>query len=188
MKHKDIEKLIQKSLDFETNAEDEKRLHLHLSDCEECQGFYQELVQTRQALDRLIEFYPRHGFNDRVLRKLGFKRVFAWGKPALVLAGLWLASILAFILSPIPKNLLNRILFSTPALLRLVDNARLIISSMSQMLEPLAKVSINSSFLIFGLIFSIILFYFFGKIINPVRNLGNDIKPSSKGRFFNGVK
>jgi len=184
MKHKEIERLIQKSLDRETSAEEEKSLHLHLSRCPDCQQFYQELVQTGQAMNTLIEFFPQYGFNDRVLKKIGFRRAFAWSKAAAVFAGIWLTSFLFIIFSPLPNEILSRALTSTPALIRLFDKIELVISSLSHTLLPFVKSSLNSSLLIAGLIFSIFLIYFFSKAISPVRKLGKQNKPRPKGRVF----
>ena len=184
MKHKNIEILIQKSLDFETNAQEEKILHAHLSQCDQCQRFYQEMVQTQKALYGLTEFYPEHGFNERLLKKLGFRRIFAWTKTAKVFAGAWLASILLLAFSPLPGKAINQILTSAPALLRIVNTGKVIISSLSHVAMPFAKNSFDIVWPIIGLVSSIIITYFFSKAINPVRKLEANIKSPVKEQDF----
>jgi len=166
MKHKNIERLIQKLLDFETNAEEEKVLHAHLSQCKECHRFYQEMVQTQQALCGLTELYPEPGFNDRVLKKLGFRKTFAWSKAAIIFASTWLASFLFLVFSPLPGKLFNEILTSVPALMRFFDKVELVVSSLSHALMPFAKGSINVAQPVIGLIFSILLIYLLGKTLH----------------------
>ncbi len=165
MKHKKIERLIQKRLDRDTNAEEERSLQHHLSHCGDCQQFYQEMVQTEEALGGLIEIYPRYGFNDRVLNTIGFKRGFAWTKAATALACTWLASFLFLAFSPWPGQLLNHVVTSVPALVRLFEKTELVFSSLSHMLIPLAKNSIDSVHPFIGLIFSILFIYFLGRTL-----------------------
>ncbi len=165
MKHKKIEKLIQKLLDREIRAEEQKSLQHHLSQCEECRQFYQEMVKTEQALQGLIEFYPQPGFNDRILKRLGLRRPVLWKKVAPVLAGAWIASALVVLLSPWPGLLLNRLLTTAPAAVRLFDKGGLVVASLSHMLVPFAKGSSTVVYAIFGLILSILMFYFLGKTL-----------------------
>ncbi|MDO9575691.1 MAG: zf-HC2 domain-containing protein [bacterium] len=164
MRHREIEILIQKSLDHATNREEERILRLHLSGCPACRQFYQELVQTEQALAGLIEFYPRQDFDDRVLRKLGLVTSLVWAKAAMVLIGAWFGSTLFLVFSPLTKGLFNRVLTSIPALVRLLDKAQLVLSSFSHILKPFAK-NLNYSFPIIAFMFAILLVYFFGRTI-----------------------
>ena len=64
------------------------------------------------------------------------------------------------------------------------SGAKIVLSSIVQLLAPLTKVSINFLYPLIGLILSISLFYGFGKIINPVRKFGEDIKHSAKSGNF----
>lgn len=164
MRHREIEILIQKSLDHETNGEEERTLQLHLSHCPACQQLYQELIQTEQALAGLIEFYPRQDFDDRVLRKLGLVRSLVWAKTAMVLVGAWFGSTLFLVFSPLTRGLSNRLLTSIPALVRLLDKAQLVLSSFGHILKPFAK-NLNYSFPIVALVFTFLLLYFFGRTI-----------------------
>ncbi|MGB3341840.1 MAG: hypothetical protein WBB37_10210 [bacterium] len=184
MKHNNIERLIQKSLDFETNVEEERFLHSHLSQCKECHRFYQEMVQTQKALFGLIEYYPQHDFNDRVLKKLGFRKIFAWTKTIKVFAGAWLASILFLAFSPLPGKLINQILTSAPALARIISKGEVIISSLSHVFMPFAKNSFDITWPVIGLLFSVIITYFFSKTLTHVRKIKANIKSPGQGQNF----
>ncbi|MEA3432311.1 MAG: hypothetical protein U9R01_06530 [candidate division WOR-3 bacterium] len=164
MRHKEIEILIQKSLDHETNQKEERTLQLHLSHCLACQQLYQELIQTEQALTELVEFFPQQDFDDRVLRKLGLVRSLVWAKAAMVLIGAWFGSTLFLVFSPLTRGLPNRVLTSIPALLRLLDKAQLVLSSFSHILKPFAK-NLNYSLPIIAFMFAILLVYFFNRTI-----------------------
>lgn len=164
MRHRKIEILIQKSLDHETNGEEERTLQLHLSHCPACRQLYQELVQTEQVLIGLIEFYPRQDFDDRVLRKLGLVRSLVWAKVAMALVCAWFGSALFLVFSPLTGEFFSRVLTSIPALVRLLDKVRLVFSSFSHILIPFTK-NLNYSFPIVALVFTFLLLYFFGRTI-----------------------
>lgn len=164
MRHKEIEILIQKSLDHETNQKEERTLQLHLSHCPVCRQFYQELVQTEQALIGLIEFYPQQDFDDRVLRKLGLVTSLIWAKAAMALIGAWFGSTLFLVFSPLTGEFFSRVLTSIPALVRLLDKAQLVLSSFSHILIPFTK-NLNYSFPIVALVFTFLLLYLFGRTI-----------------------
>jgi hypothetical protein len=181
MKHKNIEILIQKALDREVNAEEKKLLHEHLAGCASCHQLYEELTCNEQV-HGLIEYYPQHGFNDRVLKRLGFRKIFAWAKTAKVFAGAWLASILFLAFSPLPGKLINEILTSAPALSRIITKANLIISSLSHVITPFAKNSFDITWPLIGLVFSVIVIYFFNKNLTPAGRLKANIKSSVKGQ------
>jgi len=165
MKHKKIERLIQRLLDREADADEKRLLQHHLSQCEECRQFYQEMVETEQALGGLIEVYPRHEFNDRILKRLGFRRRILWKRVAPVFAGAWAASLLALILSPWTIRLMSQGITSIPAAVRFIDKIELIVSALSHLVMPFAKGSVAGVYPIIGLIFSILMFYFLGKTL-----------------------
>ncbi len=171
MKHKDIEKLIHKKLDRETTLDEEKHLHEHLNQCPECQTFYQELVQTGQSLGGLTEFFPRHGFNEQVLKIIGVKRARVWKKVVPVLTGAWVGSLLFLILSPLPKNVLGQLLTLTPSLMRLSDKINLIAVSFKQLLAPFIKYPVNLFYPLMILLISIFTFIIFSKIIEKEKKL-----------------
>lgn len=164
-KHKEIERLIQKRLDRETCAEEERILNLHLAECADCQRIYQELSQIEQELAGLIEFFPGYDFNDRLLRKLDVKKSSVWAKAAMVLAGVWLASFLFLAFSPLSKNILNRILFSMPDFMRVFDKTKMILLTITQVLTPLAKNFVNPLAPLAGLILIVAMFYLFSKTV-----------------------
>lgn len=169
MKHKNIEILIQKTLDREITAEETKILHGHLAKCASCQQSYEELTCSEQVHD-LVEYFPLHNFNERVLKTLGFRKIFAWTKTVKVFAGAWLASILFLAFSPLPGKLINQILTSAPALARFINKSEVIISSLSHVLLPFVKNSFDITWPVIGLAFSIIITYFISRIIKPASN------------------
>jgi predicted anti-sigma-YlaC factor YlaD len=165
MKHKEIEKLIQKSLDRETNAEEEKTLHLHLSSCPDCHRFYHELVETGKQLNGLIELFPEPGFNARILKKLGFRKAVWTKKVAIVFSGVWLVSLVFLAISLFSGDLLNKILTFTPSFVRVIDRIQLIISAFNHILVPFAKASMSSLHPAIGLVFGILILYLLGKTL-----------------------
>jgi predicted anti-sigma-YlaC factor YlaD len=184
MKHKDIEKLIQKSLDRETTQEEEHTLRSHLSRCHDCQEQYEAFCMTSQMVGELIELFPHPGFNARLLKKLALKRARQWTKAALVFSAAWIGSLVCVVLSPLPRQFMNWVLTSVPGVVRLVDEIQLIVSSLSHTLLPVLKISLNVSFPVIGVILSILLFYFFGKVLSPVKKLGKENNTMSKDRVF----
>jgi anti-sigma factor RsiW len=165
MKHTDIEKLIQKSLDREISQREEQTLRSHLSSCHDCQEEYDTFCLTSQMVGELIELFPGYGFNARVLKKLALKRARAWTKAALVFSAAWLGSLVFMILSPFPQQFMNWVLTSVPGVVRLVDDIHVIVSSLSHTLLPVLKISLNFSFPIVSVLLSILFFYFFGKVL-----------------------
>jgi anti-sigma factor RsiW len=163
IRHEDIERLIQKVLDREATVEEKKVLNLHLSECSDCKIFYQELIQTEQALFGLVEFYPRADFNDRVLSKLGLRKSPVWARAAAVFASGWVASMLFLVFSPWPREIITKTLVSTPAMVRFFDKIQIIITTLSHIVTPFAKGLFNPTLPALGLILSVILFYLFGK-------------------------
>ncbi len=168
MKHKDIEKLIQKSLDREITSQERAILHFHLKQCEDCNRLYQDLTQTGQSLDRLIEFFPQPGFNEQILRKINVKQRPSWAKAATVLAGAWLSMVAFLLLSPLPRQAYSQIMVAVPSLVRILNKFEIIIN-IAESLIAACKVSFDPTFPALGLISSILLFCLFGRIINPVR-------------------
>lgn len=165
MKHKDIERLIQKKLDREIGVDEKRKLDKHLAKCAECALFYQEMMQATKQIRELTEFYPQAGFNARVLAKLGLRRKYAWSKAAYVFAGGWLAAILFFVYSPIPNQVFSHIATSIPALIRLYDKVELVVASFTQVLSPIIKGSFTTLNPLVGLVFSIMFVYFLGKAL-----------------------
>jgi len=165
MKHKEIERLIQKRLDRETNPDEESRLDKHLAQCPHCAGQYQEMTQIGKSVKEITEFYPQAGFNARVIAKLGLKRRFAWTKAAIVFTASWVAALLFFAYSPLPGRVLSHLATSVPAIMRLFDSIALVMSSLNQVLSPVVKSSLSTLNPVVGLVFSILFVYFLGKAL-----------------------
>ena len=165
MKHKEIERLIQKELDREIGLSEKRKLDKHLTQCPECALFHQEMTQASKSIRQITEFYPQADFNARVLAKLGLRRRFAWSKATYVLVGAWLAAILFIVYSPLPSQALSRLAISFPALLRLYDKVELVITSLTQLLSPVIKSSFDTMNPVVGLVFSIMFVYFLGKAL-----------------------
>jgi len=165
MEHKEFERLIQQSLDHETNIAEERILKSHLAGCPRCRNFYEELFQTTQAIGGLIEFFPDHNFNEQVLKKIGLGRSHIWTRAAAVLAGAWLGALLCLIFLPLPKVIFSEFIGSIPAAFRLLDKAGLVLLSFRHTLIPFAKNFFNPLYAVLALIFGIFMLYFFNKII-----------------------
>lgn len=170
MKHKSIEILIQKALDREITEQERRHLNTHLAKCSSCQKLYEELIRSEQVHD-LIEYYPRHNFNERVLKTLGFRKIFAWTRTVKVFAGAWLGSILFLAFSPLPGKLMNQILTSAPALARIINKTEIIISSLCHVILPFIKNSFDPTWPMIGAALSFIVTYLMYKAIKPARKL-----------------
>jgi hypothetical protein len=165
MKHKEIERLIQKRLDREISHAEQSKLDKHLTQCPHCQRFGQQMAQTIKGLNELTEFFPKADFNARILASLGMKRRFAWTKAGIAFAGSWLAAVLFFAYSPIPQQIFSRIVTSIPMIMKLFDQIGLVISSMTQVFSPAVKNSISTFNPVIGLVFSILFIYFLGRAL-----------------------
>ncbi len=165
MKHREIEGLIQKTLDGDMSPRDKGRLDKHLAACPECAEFFREMVHSTAALRKLTEFHPQPGFNDRVISRLGLRRRFAWAKAGIALVGGWLAAALFAAYSPLPAELLGKIATSFPALVRFYDNAAIVVSSLTSLLTPVVKNSIDATGPVIGAVFSVLFVYILGKTL-----------------------
>lgn len=165
MKHKDIERLIQRQLDREISPSEKRILDKHLAQCPECNRFFQEMVETGKSLAALSQFYPQANFNARVLAELGLQRRFAWKKAGIAFAGSWVAALLLFVYSPLPGQALAWLTTSFPAIIRFFSKVELVITSLSQVLAPLFKSSLTSINPVIGLVFSILFIFFLGRAL-----------------------
>ena len=164
MKHKNIEILIQKSLDFEINQDEAHMLQDHIARCPECRMMYETMVDLQHSLGMLVEYYPHVGFNDRILHALGTARRVLWKKAALIFSGAWVASLISLFFLPY-QSLLSKLLTSTPALVRLVDTTRTIITTIGHTLSPLSRIPLQTSSIAIGVLVSITAFYLIGRAI-----------------------
>ena len=165
MKHKNIERLIQKALDREISEKEEATLNAHLTQCEACRQFHAQMVQTELSLTTLIEVFPQHTFNDRVLTKLGLKRAFSWRKVVPVGAAAWVASLLGLAFLPWLQALIRKLATSTPAVVRFFENARIVATSLGELLIPFVRTTFNLQYALFGLIMMILTLFVFSKAI-----------------------
>lgn len=163
-KHRDIEELIQKLLDREITVDENINLQLHISQCSDCQSLYDDMFATEQAVVGLTQLIPNHDFNSRVLKAVGIKKSRVWAKVAAVFCGAWLVTVLALLLSPISGDIFNRILTSSPAVVRFINSVQFIGSTLTRIFAPLAKSQFNPTMCIVGLALSIGMFITFGKI------------------------
>ncbi len=165
MRHDEFKILIQKSLDGETTSEEERNLRLHLNQCPRCNYLYNQLIQTENALGGIIEYYPRQDFEMRVLKRLGFYRVRVWARAAVVVAGMWLASLLSLFFTPIGGRLFTRTLTSVPAAVRFFGNLQFILATISSVFAPLARDPEIYILPIIGVMCVISFIFIFGKTI-----------------------
>jgi len=165
MKHKDIERLIQKRLDRETKPDEKRRLDKHLAQCTHCARQYQEMMLVSKSIKEITEFYPQPGFNARVIAKLALRRRFAWTRAAIIFTGSWVAALLFLAYSPLPGQLFSHIATSVPAMIRFFDRIELVVSSLAQTLTPAFKTSFTTLNPWIGLVFSILFVYFLGKAL-----------------------
>jgi anti-sigma factor RsiW len=165
MKHKAIEKSIQKRLDAELGPEERARLDQHLAQCAECSRFSEGLSQVARMVRHLEDIHPRVDFNSRVLERIGLKRRFAWARVGIGFAAAWAAAILAFALSPLPVQILGKLSTSFPAVVRFFDKAGLILTTFGQTIMPFCKTSVDTSSPFIGLVFGILFIYILGRTL-----------------------
>lgn len=165
MKHKEIERLIQKKLDHEIDSVELSKLEQHLAQCPHCMRFAEQMMQVSRGLNQLNEFFPRPDFNARVIAQLGIKKRFAWARAGMVFAGSWVAAALFFAYSSLPQQIFSHITTSIPSVIRFFEQVELVFSSLTQVLSPAVKASISTLNPIAGLVFSIIFIYFLGKAL-----------------------
>ena len=165
MKHKRIEHLIQKSLDCEINLQEQHILDEHLATCPECQHLYEAMKGLQDGLSMLVEWYPRTGFNARVMHALDAASRAIWKKLSLVIGGVWAVSIGALLLLPV-SDILNKIMTSIPSLIRVVSTIQVTINTIGHVLAPLTKVTINPFIPVLGVCISIGMFIIISKALH----------------------
>jgi predicted anti-sigma-YlaC factor YlaD len=165
MKHKTIEQLIQKSLDCEINHHEKLALDEHLATCPECRRLYETMEGIQDDLSMLTEWYPRVGFNARVMRALGATSRAVWRKTALVFGSIWAASIGALFLLPVNK-ILNTFMTSIPYLVRIANKIQVVITTISRVLAPLSRITIDPLYPVLGIGISIGMFYIIGRTLH----------------------
>jgi len=160
-----VEELIQKCLDREITVDENITLQLHLSQCPDCQALYDELFSVEHSITNLTQLVPNHDFNNRVIQKIGTKRSFTKAKVGIGIGVAWLCSTLVLLLSGIGSDIFNRVLTSTPSIVRFISKVEFIISTLGRTLSPLVKNQFNPVMALVGLGLSIGMFFLFGKFI-----------------------
>ena len=164
-KHREIEELIQKCLDREISVDENINLQLHLSQCSDCQLFYDELMSIENGVIGMDQLVPNNDFNSRVLARVNIKRAASWAKIAVGAGIAWLCSTLILIFSGLGSDIFGRVLTSTPSVVRFVDKAEFIIATLGRTLSPIVRNQFNPITVLVVLGISIGMFFLFGKFI-----------------------
>lgn len=165
MKHKEIERLIQKRLDRELDVDEKRVLDKHLAQCPDCALLCRQMLETNDGLHALVEYFPPADFNTRLLARLELRRRFAWTKAAFALMGGWFAILLVLANSPLPNQVFRYLAMKIPTLIKLGKEIELVVSSLSQVFAPVMKSALSTVDPVIGLVFSILVFYFMGKVL-----------------------
>lgn len=161
--HEEIEALIQKKLDRDITAAEEKVLSDHLVGCPVCRQFSQEMESVDSSVFGLLELYPSHSFNQRVMTKLGYHRSTAWTRIMAISGFAWLISVATMVLTPYPKMLFGKILASVPAMIRFAEQCRVVLDAVTHLLTPLARIGFNPLYLITTTFGSLLMLILLGK-------------------------
>lgn len=165
-KHSEFEELIQKCLDREISVDENITLQLHLSQCPDCLKLYDELMGIENDINELNQFALNYDFNNRVLKAVSIKKSKVWAKVAAIFCGAWLVTVLTLILSPLSSDIFNKLLTSSPSIVRFVKSVQFVGSTLTRVFSPLAKNQFNPMVAIIGAILSIGMFLIFGKLLN----------------------
>jgi len=157
-------------MDKEASDAEIRVLNLHLSQCPECDELYHQLCQIEKGINLIIEFFPKHDFNQRVMAELGYapekvtiQKPFAWKKLTAVLSGAWIISVIGFLVSPLPKILLSKTLVSTPALVNIFEKVSILFTGIKEVFAPFIKAGFRPLFPITGAVVTLITVYMLSK-------------------------
>ncbi|MEO0129619.1 MAG: hypothetical protein ABIL02_05215 [candidate division WOR-3 bacterium] len=159
MGHKEIEGLIQKRMDREITKDEEILLFQHLKKCKECQDYYLEMERVKDEIASLIEFFPGQDFNARVLNKIGVKKSKLLRRLMPVFIGLYLASLILLLFSPLVNYLSSKILLATPDIFHILDKIKPIGNGILLLASSFIKLNLEQIFI--GLLLTIVVFYAF---------------------------
>lgn len=160
MRHRKIEMLIQKRLDREITKEEEEQFFRHLNGCPECYAYFGEMEKIHTGIKNLTEFFPGPNFNGMVLARLGIKKAKILRRLIPVFGGLYIASLLILLFSPIFNFALSEVILSVPKLMdfwkkidSIINGMGLLISSYLRFNQDQISILIFVSFLVsFGFI------------------------------------
>lgn len=165
MKHKYIEKLIQKQIDREIDPKQERALNEHIAECGDCREFYQEMINTCISLETMPEFYPAPGFNDRIMNEFGWRMRSIFKRFVAGASVLWISTLTIIILSFHPANFLNSFIKKVPALVRFAHGFNVVMNMLNHFFEPLLKNTFNPSWIAFGIILCLLTTILLGRIV-----------------------
>lgn len=163
MRHIEIEKLIQKNLDNEITYEEEQILIQHLKQCMECQGYFSEMERIKKGLKELIEYFPSRGFNERVMAEIGIKPQKVWKRFVPSIIGIYVATLIVLLLTPVKTYLLSKILLMVPEILHIIEKARPLANGITIFAESFLKYNLFQ--LCAGIILLVPIFYVFITIL-----------------------
>ncbi len=165
MKHKYIEKLIQRHFDREISPEQERALNEHVAECDDCREFYEQMVNTCIGLETIPDFYPMPGFNDRIMREFGWRTRSVFKPIAAVSSAIWFSTLVAIILFVSPLNIFSSLIKKIPAGLRLMHSVNMVIGMFNHFLQPLFKTTVNPSWIAFGIILCVLTTILLSRIV-----------------------
>lgn len=168
MKHKNIENLIQKQLDREITPEESEVLQEHLSSCPDCRSVCRQHLSAEKEIVSMVEIFPRHDFNQRVLRQLGLTKQLSWHRFIPVAAGAWFAASLgvcAILTVLFGRTVLAKIVTGIPDVIRLVGKVRVVADALGHVLIPFLRLAPNPFYLPVALVFGLFMFFFFSRVV-----------------------
>ncbi len=163
MRHEEIEKLIHKRLDKEITEEEEGKLFEHLEKCPQCREFYLEMENLKQEIFNLTEFFPAIDFNIRVISAIKVKKHKPWYRIVPIFGSLYLAGLVIFLFTQIPNYLFSKLLLKLPMLVQIFEKISSIGNGLFVLTSSFLKINQFSIFI--GFLFSLFIFYGFGKIV-----------------------
>ncbi|MEO0185549.1 MAG: zf-HC2 domain-containing protein [candidate division WOR-3 bacterium] len=163
MRHKEIEKLIQKKLDREITEDEEIFLLEHLKQCADCNAYYLQLEQIKDEILNLTEFFPKADFNARIFARIHTRRTTLWHKLIPTLISAYFASLLVLLFSPLSRHFSQKVLIAIPSILQISFKIEPVVKGIGLLISSLIKIDLTQ--LLFGFFLSLFLFYVFIKAI-----------------------
>ena len=165
MKHKYIEKLIQRQLDHEISPDQERALNEHIAECKDCREFYEEMINTCIGLETIPDLYPMPGFNDRIMKEFGWYARSAFKKLAALGSALWFATLITALIMFSPVNIISSLLKRIPAVLHFARSVDTVLNTFNHFFAPLLKNSFNPSLIAFGSILCLLTTILLSRIV-----------------------
>ncbi len=156
MKHKYIEKLIQRQLDREINPEQERALNEHIADCDDCREFYQEITQTCLGLETMPDFYPSPDFDHRIVRYFGWDAKSAIKKLSAAAAAVWLTTLVALVVALSPVHAVNSLVKKAPAVMRCLQSVNTVFGALARLAAPFFRSNFDPAWIAFAAVLTLI--------------------------------